>query len=145
VGPHPFEASITMLLLEVGGRRGHDWRCRPIAAGGASGAARRGLAAHLAHLDEQRHHLNGPHRPPRADHAAWKRHGALLRTSIDRLRVEIVAAAGEPDAGHPARTGPGVDTVRREAGTHPRRGNPTRRRTLSRSPPLAINHRVRAP
>jgi hypothetical protein len=69
----------------------------PIATDIEPSYARRRVDFQLALLDEQREHLNSVltiH--PQLDHAAWKQHGALL-TSIDRLRVEIAAAAGEPD------------------------------------------------
>ncbi len=69
----------------------------PIATATDPDAARLRVKTQLADLDDQRHRLTGllvvdPH----ADQAAWKQHGALL-TSIDRLRVEVAAAAREPD------------------------------------------------
>ena len=69
----------------------------PIASGGDPDAAKRRVYEELAHLDEQRDRLNSllaVH--PDADQAAWKQHGALLG-SIDRLQVEIAAAASDPD------------------------------------------------
>lgn len=69
----------------------------PISTGGDPEDARGRVYAALAHLDEQRDRLHSllivnPH----ADPAAWKQHGALLG-SIDRLQVEIAAAADDPD------------------------------------------------
>jgi uncharacterized membrane protein YgaE (UPF0421/DUF939 family) len=69
----------------------------PIATGGDPASAQRRVYAQLAQLDEQRDRLNSllaVH--PDTDPAAWKQHGALLG-SIDRLQVEIAAAASEPD------------------------------------------------
>jgi uncharacterized membrane protein YgaE (UPF0421/DUF939 family) len=69
----------------------------PIATGADPDAARLAVEAHLAELDDQRHRINDLLTvDPQTDHAAWKQHGALL-ASIDRLRVEIAAAARHPD------------------------------------------------
>jgi hypothetical protein len=69
----------------------------PIATDADPHAARLRVEAHLADLDDQRDRLGDllvvdPH----ADQAAWKQHGALL-ASVDRLCVEIAAAARQPD------------------------------------------------
>src|SRR6478752_8812386 len=69
----------------------------PIATDTDPENARQRVDAHLVRLDEQCRQLNillTVH--PQVDQAAWKQHGALL-SSIDRLRVEIAAAAREPD------------------------------------------------
>jgi hypothetical protein len=69
----------------------------PIATGANPDADRLAVEAHLAELDDQRHRIDTLLTvAPETDHAAWKQHGALL-TSIDRLRVEIAAAARHPD------------------------------------------------
>jgi len=68
----------------------------PIAAGGdAATAARARVEEHLVALDERRTRLAGLLAvDPLVDEAAWSQHGSLL-TSVDRLRVEIAAAARE--------------------------------------------------
>jgi uncharacterized membrane protein YgaE (UPF0421/DUF939 family) len=69
----------------------------PIATGGDPDTAKSRVYAELAELDERRDRLNSLLAVnPDADPAAWKQHGALLG-SIDRLQVEIAAAASEPD------------------------------------------------
>jgi hypothetical protein len=48
---------------------------------------------HLGALDERRTHLAGVLAiDPAVDEAAWSQHGSLL-AAVDRLRVEIAAAA----------------------------------------------------
>jgi hypothetical protein len=73
----------------------------PIATGADPDTARLSVEAHLAALDDQRHRINTLLTvDPQTDQAAWKQHGALL-ASIDRLRVEIAAAARHPDEVNP--------------------------------------------
>ena len=74
----------------------------PIAAGGeAADAARLLVEEHLTALDERRTRLARVLAvDPLVDEAAWSQHGSLL-AAVDRLRVEIAAAAREvepPDA-----------------------------------------------
>jgi hypothetical protein len=66
----------------------------PIASGGeAETSARRRVDEHLGALDERRTHLAGVLAiDPAVDEAAWSQHGSLL-AAVDRLRVEIAAAA----------------------------------------------------
>lgn len=65
----------------------------PIATGADPDGARLRVEAHLAELDEKCSRINTLlAADARTDQAAWKQHGALL-ASIDRLRVEIAAAA----------------------------------------------------
>ena len=68
----------------------------PIAAGGeAADAARLLVEEHLAALDERRTRLSRVLAvDPLVDEAAWSQHGSLL-AAVDRLRVEIAAAARE--------------------------------------------------
>jgi hypothetical protein len=68
----------------------------PIAAGGeAAEAARVRVEEHLVALDERRTRLAGLLAvDPGVDEAAWSQHGSLL-AAVDRLRVEIAAAARE--------------------------------------------------
>lgn len=68
----------------------------PIAAGGeAADAARLLVEEHLTALDERRTRLAGVLAvDPLVDEAAWSQHGSLL-AAVDRLRVEIAAAARE--------------------------------------------------
>lgn len=68
----------------------------PIAAGGeAADAARLRVEGHLVTLDERRTRLAGLlATDPVVDEAAWSQHGSLL-AAVDRLRVEIAAAARE--------------------------------------------------
>lgn len=68
----------------------------PIAAGGETADAARLLAEeHLGALDERRTQLAGVLAvDPLVDEAAWSQHGSLL-AAVDRLRVEIAAAARE--------------------------------------------------
>jgi hypothetical protein len=70
----------------------------PIAAGGdGAAAARRSVDDHLAALDERRTRLAGLLAvDPVVDEAAWSQHGSLI-AAVDRLRVEIAAAAREVD------------------------------------------------
>ena len=70
----------------------------PIAAGGeAADAARLLVEEHLAALDERRTRLSRVLAvDPLVDEAAWSQHGSLL-AAVDRLRVEIAAAAREVD------------------------------------------------
>ena len=70
----------------------------PIAAGGeAAEWARLRVEEHLATLDERRTRLAGLlATDPVVDEAAWSQHGSLL-AAVDRLRVEITAAAREID------------------------------------------------
>jgi hypothetical protein len=70
----------------------------PIAAGGDGAAtARRSVDDHLTALDERRTRLAGLLAvDPGVDEAAWSQHGSLL-AAVDRLRVEIAAAAREVD------------------------------------------------
>src|SRR3954469_17209782 len=73
----------------------------PIATGTTPDTARHRVEAHLAALDDQRHRINTLLMvDARTDQAAWKQHGALP-VSIDRLRVEIAAAARHPDEVNP--------------------------------------------
>jgi hypothetical protein len=73
----------------------------PIATGTNPDTARHRVEAHLAELDIQRHRINTLLSvDPQTDQAAWKQHGALL-ASIDRLRVEIAAAARQADEATP--------------------------------------------
>ncbi len=73
----------------------------PIATGADPGAARLAVEAHLAELDDQRQRINTLLTvAAQTDQAAWKQHGALL-ASIDRLRVEIAAAARQPEKASP--------------------------------------------
>ena len=73
----------------------------PIATGTDPDAARLCVEAHLAELDDQRHRINTLLTvDAQTDQAAWKQHGALL-ASIDRLRVEIAAAARQPERASP--------------------------------------------
>ena len=85
----------------------------PIATGADPDAARLSVEAHLAELDDQRHRINGLLTvDPQTDQAAWKQHGALL-ASIDRLRVEIAAAARHPDeTPSPSATHASLDSIR---------------------------------
>ena len=77
----------------------------PIAAGGeAADTARPLVEGHLAALDERRTRLSRVLAvDPLVDEAAWSQHGSLL-AAVDRLRVEIAAAAreveppGQPEA-----------------------------------------------
>ena len=68
----------------------------PIAAGGeAADAARLLVEEHLTALDERRTRLARVLAvDPLVDEAAWSQHGSLL-AAVDRLRVEIAAAARE--------------------------------------------------
>lgn len=68
----------------------------PIATGGEAADAARLLAEeHLGALDERRTQLAGVLAvDPLVDEAAWSQHGSLL-AAVDRLRVEIAAAARE--------------------------------------------------
>jgi len=68
----------------------------PIAAGGeAANAARVLVEEHLTALDERRTRLARVLAvDPLVDEAAWSQHGSLL-AAVDRLRVEIAAAARE--------------------------------------------------
>jgi hypothetical protein len=68
----------------------------PIAAGGEAADAARLLAEeHLTALDERRTRLARVLAvDPLVDEAAWSQHGSLL-AAVDRLRVEIAAAARE--------------------------------------------------
>jgi aromatic acid exporter family member 1 len=68
----------------------------PIAAGGeAADAARLLVEEHLTALDERRTQLARVLAvDPLVDEAAWSQHGSLL-AAVDRLRVEIAAAARE--------------------------------------------------
>ena len=73
----------------------------PIATGTDPDAARLVVEAHLVQLDDQRHQINTLLTiDGQTDQAAWKQHGALL-ASIDRLRVEIAAAARHPEEVNP--------------------------------------------
>ena len=73
----------------------------PIATGTDLDAARLCVEAHLAELDDQRHRINTLLTvDAQTNRAAWKQHGALL-ASIDRLRVEIAAAARHPEEVNP--------------------------------------------
>src|SRR4051794_15245024 len=77
----------------------------PVAAGGeAADVARLRVEEHLVTLDERRTRLAGLLAvDPLVDEAAWSQHGSLL-AAVDRLRVEIAAAAreieppGQPEA-----------------------------------------------
>ena len=66
----------------------------PIAAGGAGAeVARERVERRMVVLDERRTRLAGLLAvDPSADEAAWSQHGSLL-AAVDRLRVEIAAAA----------------------------------------------------
>lgn len=77
----------------------------PVAAGGETAAtARRRVDEHLAALDERRVHLAGLLAvDPVVDEAAWSQHGSLL-AAVDRLRVEIAAAAREVESPQQAET-----------------------------------------
>ena len=87
-------AALADLLTTVGAAIGS---VTPIATGADPNAARLAVDAHLGELDDQRHRINTLLAvAPQTDHAAWKQHGALL-ASIDRLRVEIAAAARHPE------------------------------------------------
>jgi hypothetical protein len=69
------------------------------------------LAVHLGEYARQRDHLTALLVvDPRADEAAWQQHGALL-SAVDRLRVEIEAAARLPDG--PWRPTPLTDRQRK--------------------------------
>jgi hypothetical protein len=70
----------------------------PIAAGGeAADAARGRVEERLVALDARRTRLARLLAvDPLVDEAAWSQHGSLL-AGVDRLRVEIAAAAREPD------------------------------------------------
>lgn len=68
----------------------------PMAGADDPEPARGRVDALLADLDERQQVLHSLLEVrPDHDQAAWKQHGALL-ASLDRLRVEIAAAAGEP-------------------------------------------------
>jgi hypothetical protein len=66
----------------------------PVAVGGPEAdAARARVEAHLVELDEHRNRLRGLLAvDPLVDEAAWSQHGSLL-AAVDRLRVEVAAAA----------------------------------------------------
>jgi hypothetical protein len=68
----------------------------PIAGGGAAAdTARARMDDHIALLDDRRTRLAGLLAvDPAVDEAAWAQHGSLLG-AVDRLRVEIAAAARE--------------------------------------------------
>jgi len=74
----------------------------PIAAGGeAADAARLLVEEHLTALDERRTRLARVLAvDPLVDEAAWSQHGSLL-AAVDRLRVEIAAAAREVEPPEP--------------------------------------------
>src|SRR3954451_25338342 len=73
----------------------------PIATGTNPDTARHRVEAHLAELDIQRHRINSLLSvDPQTHQAAWKQHGELL-PSIDRLGVEIAAAARKADEATP--------------------------------------------
>jgi hypothetical protein len=78
----------------------------PIAAGGPdTDVARARVGEHLAVLDERRTRLVAVLAvDPSVDEAAWSQHGSLLG-AVDRLRVEIVAAAPEVESAAPALVG----------------------------------------
>lgn len=60
--------------------------------------ARLGVELHLEQLDSHRDRLRDLlSTDPDVDKAAWQQHGALL-AAIDRLRVEIEAAASQPES-----------------------------------------------
>jgi Aromatic acid exporter family member 1 len=79
----------------------------PVAGGGgAAEAARLRVEEHLATLDERRSRLAGVLAvDPVVDEAAWSQHGSLL-AAVDRLRVEIAAAAREVEP--PAQPEPAI-------------------------------------
>jgi hypothetical protein len=69
----------------------------PIAAGADSATARSRVEAHLADLEDRRNRLSALLEvDPQVDQGAWTQHGSLL-AAIDRLAVEVEAAAREPD------------------------------------------------
>jgi hypothetical protein len=79
----------------------------PVAGGGeAADVARLRVEGHLATLDERRSRLAGVLAvDPVVDEAAWSQHGSLL-AAVDRLRVEIAAAAREVEP--PAQPEPAI-------------------------------------
>jgi hypothetical protein len=76
------------------------------AAPDAAATARRDVETHLAALDVHRARLADLLAvDPAVDQAAWSQHGSLL-AAVDRLRVEVAAAAREAEV--PERPEPGI-------------------------------------